>query len=90
MVKTLKITDLIGMPVYTDDGNYYGDIEESVLLNNKVFGWRVRSTKHSQLSKVLSGARGVTVPHQMVKAIGNIILISKSAMPAIEEMPDSF
>lgn len=90
MVKTLKITDLIGMPVYTDDGNYYGDIEESVVLNNKVFGWRVRSTKHSQLSKVLSGARGVTVPHQMVKAIGNIILISKSAMPAIEEMPDSF
>ncbi|MBS3159817.1 PRC-barrel domain-containing protein [Candidatus Woesearchaeota archaeon] len=85
MVRTLKVTSLIGMPVYTDEGNYYGDIEESIILNNKVFGWRVKSTKHSQLTKVLSGARGVTIPHQLVKSIGNIMIISRSALPSFDE-----
>jgi len=79
-----KISDIYDMKVFTDQGDYFGDIEESILATNKVFGWRVRATKNSALSKILGGAKGVIVPHQLVKAIGNIMIISKSAIPTYE------
>lgn len=79
-----RITDVYDMKVFTDQGDYFGDIEESILATNKVFGWRVRATKNSALSKILGGAKGVIVPHQLVKAIGNIMIISKSAIPTYE------
>ena len=87
MLKTRKLTEVFGMPVYTDDGQYYGDIEESVLVGNKVQGWRVRATKASLLNRLLSGAKGVTVPHQFVKAVGDIMIISSHALP--EEAAES-
>ncbi len=85
MLKTRKVTDVFGMPVYTDDGYYYGDIEETIIQSNRVVGWRVKATKHSQLTRVLTGAKGVTVPHNLVKSVGDIMIISSSALPA-EEM----
>tara|TARA_Y100000310_G_C20678945_1_gene814738 strand:+ start:889 stop:1164 length:276 start_codon:yes stop_codon:yes gene_type:complete len=89
MLKTKLIHEVYEMPVYTDAGEYFGDIEESVLVHNKVFGWRVKSTRNSYLSKVLGGAKGVVVPHQLVKAIGNIMIISKAALPNYDEGEES-
>lgn len=84
-VKARKVTDVFGMPVYTDEGFYYGDIEESVIAGNKIVGWKVRSTRNSTLSRVLGGAKGVMVPHQMVKSVGDIMIISRAAVPMKEE-----
>jgi len=84
MLKSKKVTDLVGMPVYTDEGYYYGDVEESVVQGNRVHSWRVKATKHSQLSKVLTGAKGATIPHQLVKSVGDIMIISRSALPSEE------
>lgn len=81
MLRTLKVTEVFGMPVYTDEGHYYGDVEESIISGNKVSGWRIRATKHSRLARVLSGAKGSVVPHNFVKAIGDIMIISKNALP---------
>ena len=69
------------MRVFTDTGDYFGDVEESIISNNKINGWRVRATKNSFLNKVLGNAKGVIVPHQLVKSIGDIMIISKSAVP---------
>ena len=89
MIKTKRVSEVMGMPVYTDDGFYYGDIEEAVIQGNKVAGWRIKATKNSHLSRVLGGARGVSVPHPLVRSIGDIFIISKAAMPqAEEETPD--
>jgi len=85
MLKTKNITQTINTKVYTDDGFYFGDIEESIISANKVFGWRVKATKTSYLTKVLGGAKGVIVPHQLVKAVGDVIIISKSAIPSYDE-----
>ena len=82
MVKAKKIADVLGMHVYTDQGEYYGDVEESILQENKVQAWKVRATRYSRLSNVLSGAKGVTVPHKMVKSIGDIMIISHTALPS--------
>ncbi len=80
-----KVSDVYDMKVFTDQGEYFGDIEETILTTNKIFGWKVKSTKNSTLSKILGGAKGVIVPHQLVKAIGNIMIISKAAIPSYEE-----
>ena len=85
MLKVKNVTDLYEMKVFTDSGDYFGDVEEAILAPNKVFGWKVRSTKNSFLSKVLGGAKGVIVPHHMIKAIGDVVVISNAAVPNYEE-----
>jgi len=84
MLKMKKVSETYDMRVFTDNGEYFGDIEESILTQNKVFGWRVRATKNSFLNKVLGSAKGVIVPHQLVKSIGDIMIISKAAVPSYE------
>lgn len=80
-----NVTDVYNMQVFTDAGDYFGDIEEAIFSGNKVTGWRVRATKSSFLTRVLSGARGVVVPHQLVRAMGDVMIISKNAVPNYEE-----
>lgn len=84
MLKMKKITETYDMKVFTDSGDYFGDVEEVILTSNKVFGWRVKATKSSFLNKVLGSAKGVIVPHQLVKAIGDIMIINKTAIPSYE------
>jgi sporulation protein YlmC with PRC-barrel domain len=81
MLKLKRMTGVYDMKVFTDNGEYFGDIEESIVTMTKVFGWRIRATRNSSLSKVLGGAKGVIVPHRLVKAVGDIMIISKTAIP---------
>lgn len=85
MLKTKKISELYNMRVFTDDGAYFGDIEECMVSGNKVQGWRIRATKNSTLSKILGGAKGVIIPHQLVKAVGDVVVINRSAIPSYDE-----
>ena len=85
MLKIKAITEVYNMKVFTDNGEYFGDVEEAILSLNKVFGWRVRATKNSFLTKTLGGAKGVIVPHQLVKAVGDVMVINKAAIPTYEE-----
>jgi len=82
MLKMKRISESYDMKVFTESGDYFGDIEESILTTTKVFGWRVRATKNSFLNKVLGSAKGVIVPHQLVKSVGDIMIISKAAVPS--------
>ncbi|MDP4012690.1 MAG: PRC-barrel domain-containing protein [Candidatus Nanoarchaeia archaeon] len=84
MLKLKRITDVYEMKVFDDMGNYMGDIEEAILSANKIFGWRIRATKSSSLNRILGGAKGVIVPHRFVKAIGDIMVVSKQAIPDYE------
>ncbi len=85
MLKMKRISETYDMRVFTDIGEYFGDVEESIITQNKVFGWRVRATKNSFLNKVLGSAKGVIVHHQLVKSIGDIMIISKAALPSSSE-----
>ncbi|MCA9477669.1 MAG: PRC-barrel domain-containing protein [Nanoarchaeota archaeon] len=82
MLKMKRISETYDMRVFTDAGDYFGDVEESILTQTKIFGWKVRATKNSFLNKVLGSAKGVIVPHQLVKSIGDIMIISKTAIPS--------
>ena len=85
MLKMKKVTHTYDLRVFTDGGDYFGDVEDSIIYGNKVQGWKIKATKNSFLTKVLGNAKGVIVPHQLVRAIGNIMLISKTAIPTSGE-----
>ncbi|MBD3209388.1 PRC-barrel domain-containing protein [Candidatus Woesearchaeota archaeon] len=82
MLKMKQITETFDMKVFTDTGDYFGDIEEGIVTSTKIFGWKVRASKNSFLNKALGSAKGVIVPHQLVKSIGDIMIINKQAMPS--------
>jgi sporulation protein YlmC with PRC-barrel domain len=81
MLKMKKVSETYDLRVFTDSGDYFGDIEDSIVSGNKVFGWKIRATKNSFLSRVLGSAKGVIVPHQLTKAVGDILIISRNAIP---------
>ena len=85
-----KITDVLGTKVYTDSGDYFGEIEEANLQENKIDGWRIKVS--GTVMSLIGGARGVIIPHQFVKAISDVFIINKSALPSpdtdIEEIPE--
>ena len=53
MYKTKRVSQVYDMKVFTDDGNYFGDVEESIISSNKVFGWKIKATKGSYLTNIL-------------------------------------
>lgn len=83
MLRIKKISDAIGKHVYTSEGDYFGQIEEVSLVDNKIEGWRIRVG--SALSGMLGGARGVIIPHQFVKAIGDVFIVNKASLPSRDE-----
>jgi sporulation protein YlmC with PRC-barrel domain len=84
MLKLKKVSEMFGLKAYVDSGEYFGDIDQAIVEGNKVFGWKVSATRASYLSKTLGGAKGVIVPHQLIRAIGDIVIISKAAIPSFE------
>ncbi len=78
-----KITEIIGSRVYTDNGDYFGEIEESNLHENKISGWKIRVG--GSIASLIGGARGVIIPHQFVKAISDIVIINSSALPKTDQ-----
>ena len=82
MLKMRKVSETYDSRAYTDDGYYFGDIEDCIVLSNKIHGWKIKSTTGSTLSRVLGSARGVIVPHNLVKAVGDVLIISRSAVPS--------
>lgn len=85
-----KISEVIGARVYTDGGNFFGEIEEANLSDNRIDGWRIKVG--GNVISMIGGARGVIIPHQFVKAIGDVFVINKTALPSpdssIDEIPE--
>ena len=85
-----KVSEVIGTRVYTDSGDFFGEIEEANLFDNKIDGWRIKVG--GSVMSMIGGARGVIIPHQFVKAVGDVFLINRSALPSqdssIEEIPE--
>ena len=84
MLKMKKVTEMYGKSVYTEEGDYFGEIDELVIEGNKISGWKVRASKGSLLAKTLGGVKGVLIPHQLVKAVGDIIIVSQSTISTEE------
>jgi len=88
MLKIKKLSEVIGKKVFTDSGDLFGMVEEVNLVDNKIDGWRIVVSRDSGMSAVLGGARGVIVPQQFLKAVGDVLIISKNAVPLKEDDDD--
>jgi len=84
MLKIRKVKDMVGLKVFTDGGDYFGEIEEANLAENKIDSWRIKIARDSSVATFLGGARGLIVPHQFVKSVGDVVIISKAAIPSKE------
>ena len=78
-----KVSEVIGKKVYTDSGDFFGEVEEANLFENKIDGWRIKVS--GAVTSLIGGARGVIIPHQFVKAISDIFIINKGALPTPAE-----
>ena len=88
MLRIKRMSEVIGIKVYTDSGDLFGVVEEVNLVDNKIDGWRIVVARESGMINILGGARGIIVPHQFIKAIGNIIIINRNAIPVQTEDDD--
>ena len=83
MLRIKNISEIIGKYVYTSEGDFFGQIEEVNLAENKIDGWKIKVG--SGFMNMFGGAKGVVVPHQFVKAIGDVFIINKTSLPEKEE-----
>ena len=83
-MRVKKITEVIGAKVYTDSGDFFGEVEEANLHENKVDGWRIKVG--GSVVSLIGGARGVIIPHQFVKAISDVFIINKTALPSRDSL----
>jgi len=89
-MKIKRVSEVLKKRVYTDSGELFGEVEEANLHENKIDGWRIRVI--GGMSSLISGARGVIIPHHFVKAITDVFIISRGALPSgdasFEEAPE--
>lgn len=83
MLRVKNISDVLGKKVYTSEGDFFGQIEEVNLYDNKIEGWKIRVA--TNFANALGGARGVIIPHQFVKAIGDVFIINKGNLPGRDD-----
>ena len=83
MLRLKKVTDIIGKNVFTSDGDYFGQIDDVNLAENKIDGWKIKVG--SSFLGMFGGARGVIIPHQFVRAVGDIVLVNKNSIPAKQD-----
>ncbi len=83
MLRIKNVSEVLGKSVYTSDGDFFGQIDEVNLVENKIDGWKIRVG--NSFMSMFGGAKGVIVPHQFVKAIGDIFIINKASLPEKNE-----
>jgi len=70
-----KISETTRSKVYTEDGYFLGEVEDAIISDNKIYGWKIR-VLDPDLSR--RGIKGIIAPHQLIKAMGQIWIISKA------------
>jgi sporulation protein YlmC with PRC-barrel domain len=83
MLRIKKISVMVGKRVFTDTGDFFGEVEEAMLAENRVDSWKIRVSR--EMAKNLNGARGVVIPHQFVKAIGDVFVVNRASLPISEK-----
>jgi len=86
MLRVKKISEVVGKNVFTSDGDYFGSVDDVNLTENKIDGWKIKIG--SGFLTMFGGARGVVIPHQFVRAIGDIVIINKNSLPTKTDAAD--
>jgi sporulation protein YlmC with PRC-barrel domain len=80
MLRIKKISEIVGKNVFTSEGDFFGQVDDVNLSENKIDGWKIKIG--SGFLSTFGGARGVVIPHQFVRAIGEILIVNKNSLPS--------
>ena len=83
MLRIKKISEIVGKNVHTSDGDFFGQVDDVNLVDNKIDGWKIKIG--SGFMSMFGGAKGIIIPHQFVRAIGDIVIINKNSLPTSDE-----
>jgi len=83
MLRIKKISEVVGKNVFTSEGDFFGQVDDVNLADNKIDGWKIKVG--SSFLTMFGGARGVIIPHQFVRAIGDIVIVNKNSLPVRSE-----
>lgn len=85
MLRMKRISEMYDMKVFTENGDFVGLVEESIISSTTITGWKVIATKDSLIQKSLGKVKGIIVPHNMIYTIGDIMIISQNIIRVEEE-----
>ncbi|MCH8003851.1 MAG: PRC-barrel domain-containing protein [Nanoarchaeota archaeon] len=88
MLQMKKISETYGMKVYTESGDFFGTVEEVIITHSGIHGWKVVAEKNSGLSRLLGNVKGVIVPHKLIKAIQDIMIVYDNVFPSNKQGED--
>ena len=77
-----RLSDVYNLKVYTEDGMYLGEVEDVLISGNRIYGWKIKINDPELLKR---GAKGLIIQHQLVKAIGQIMIVSRIVYPIKRE-----
>ena len=86
MLRIKKVSEVIGKNVFTSEGDYFGQLDDVNLAENKIDGWKIKVG--SGFLSMFGGARGVVIPHQFVRAIGDVLIVNKNSLPSRPELEE--
>jgi sporulation protein YlmC with PRC-barrel domain len=58
--------------VYTQDGEYFGKVEEAILKQNKIYGFKIKLSK--SFKKEIAN-KGIIIKYKHVRNVGHIVII---------------
>ncbi len=85
-VNVEKLSEMFSKDVFTDKGRYCGQVKNvKIDLNKFRMGSIVlRAKKGSYLARMLGGKKGIVIPYQFIKAIGDIVIIKHISSEAVK------
>ena len=75
VISIKKLSETTRSKVYTEDGYFLGEVVDAIIMGNKIYGWKIR-VLDPDLTK--RGIKGIIAPHQLIKAMGQIWIISRA------------
>lgn len=75
MARFKRLTDVYEMKVFTDNGYFFGEIEEALIEDNRIKSWKIKAVAGSLLASKVRDAKGVIIPQKFFRAFGDIIII---------------
>ena len=82
MLKMKKVTETYELRVFTDNGDYFGDIEDSIVRGNKVSGWKIKASKNSYLQSARKHQRSHCSASDGKSGWGHLLSFPRAPRPA--------
>ena len=70
-----RISETARSKIYTEDGYFLGEVEDAIIMGNKIYGWKIKVLDPDLVRR---GVKGIIAPHQLIKAMGQIWIISRA------------